>query len=135
MKDKDALLADAVAASASENPKSIIGDLMMHFDAATVIRIIKVFSGKNIRFPKIDSVWTHYRNRVIVDALSLKNTRQIREQLAGFFAISPQQVGSIFARAKAPKPSLLHGVVDDIGVRLYGVDKDDFVKTAAKSLR
>jgi len=135
MKNKDALLADAVAASAGENPKSVIGDLMMHFDAATVIKIIKVFSGRRVNFPKIESVWTHYRNRVVVDTLNLKNTRQIREQLAYFFAISPGKVANIFADSKVITVHVSDDRIKETNDNLYVIDKDDFVKKVAKSLK
>jgi hypothetical protein len=135
MKNKDALLADAVAASAGENPKSVVGDLMMHFDATTVIKIIKVFSGRRINFPKIESIWTHYRNKVVVDTLNLKNTRQIREQLAGFFAISSDNVARIFSQSKVATVHVSDDRIKETNDNLYIIDKDDFVKKVAKSLR
>lgn len=135
MKNKDALLEDAVIASASNNPKSIIGDLMMHFDAATVIKIIKVFSGRRVNFPKIESVWTHYRNRVVVDTLNLKNTKLIREQLAFFFGISIGKVANIFADSKVVTVHVSENQIDDIAHRMYGLDSDNFIKEVAKSLK
>lgn len=133
--DVDAMT-DAIMSSARENPRSVVGDLMVHFDAPTVIKILKIFSGKSVRFPKLETVWTHYRNRVIVDTLNVKNTKAIREQLSSFFAVSPQTVADVYAKAaRGQGRGMSRTKAEEAAETVYRVGKDDFAVAVSKVVR
>jgi len=85
---------------ADEFPNSIVADMLTHFDKDTVLQILVLYGGRQLRIPKVDSIWSSYRNKQIMDTLNRRNDRVSRHQLAEYFGISESTVSDLFNKAK-----------------------------------
>ena len=63
----------AVESFARQFPNSVIADLIMHFSKETVVKLIELYSGRQITLPTISSVWISHRNKMIKEELDKDN--------------------------------------------------------------
>lgn len=116
----------ALVAAAKDFPNSVIADLMMYFPQDTVLKLITIFSGQRLRFPKIETIWSSYRNKTIKTTLDIKNSRVARDQLALFFGISAEKVVRIYSYMKQrenKKPKIRTKTVEETAKRIYMMEQ------------
>jgi len=124
----DALKHKALDVLADEFPNSIVADLLTHFDKPTVLKLLVLYGGRQLSIPKTDSIWTSYRNKVIVDNLDVKNDRVARHQLAEYFGITDNDVSMVFSKAKQRKKYLSNKQVQYVVDTIYRKNVERFHK-------
>lgn len=132
MRTYDEVIDAALKAAAKDFPNSIVADLMMYFPQKTVLKLLTIFSGQMIRFPKIETVWNSYRNKTIKLTLDIKNDRITRDQLALFFGISANWVSDIYRYMKRKegkkKPRIRAKTVEKTTKRIYMMEQGELMK-------
>lgn len=121
----------ALTAAAKDFPNSVIADLMMYFPQDTVLKLITIFSGQRLRFPKIETIWSSYRNKTIKATLDIKNNRVARDQLALFFGISAEKVVRLYFYMKQrekKKPQVRTKTVVGTAKRIYMMEQGALLK-------
>jgi len=87
------------------DPDSILGDLMAHFEDDIVIKLIRMYSNKLIKFPDVNDIWRVYRDKIIRNELDKEDNSQRRKDLAKFFRISLSHVSAIFHKERREHPN------------------------------
>lgn len=132
MRTRAEILEAALASTAKDFPNSVVADLMMYFPQKTVLKIITIFSGQYVRFPRVGTIWQSYRNKIIKEALGAKNTRVVREQLAMFFGISSARVSRIYhhemKKEGKPKPRMRVKTIRKTARRIYAMEQAELLK-------
>jgi hypothetical protein len=109
----------AIEASAVDNPNSVVCDLMTLFDKDVVSKLLVTFSGEQIFFPKIESIWASYRNQVIFNTLSAKCDIQTKRFLARQFDVSVDRITRIFYDTKGKASSVKPVTIRKFQGRVY----------------
>jgi hypothetical protein len=89
-----------LALAAAEFPDSVVADLMMYFEPTVIIKFIEIFSGRTITVPRIDKIWASYVTYMVEQELGDRDGSVIRESLAGFLGITPEEVALIAGRKR-----------------------------------
>ena len=127
-KTRKEVVKEMLFATAEERPNSVIVDLLAHFTPEVIMKLIELYSGEQLTFPKIDTIWKHYRNKIIRDTLDVKNTQEIRKQLANYFKISHKRVNDIYREEKLK--------VRKVGTRfLKGAAKRIYIDKSSDTLK
>lgn len=105
--NREKIIHDALSVTAQSLPNSVVGDLMMVFPDEIVMKFLISFSGMTITVPKIDKMWSLYRNYVIYSTLSVKNDKASRNRMAAYFGISNIKVSRIFFNYKVAEKKRL----------------------------
>jgi len=104
------------------NPDSVLGDLMAHFDNSVVIKLIRMYSAKSIKIPDVHEVWRVYRDKIIRNELDKEDTRDRRINLAKFFNISLPHISTILHKERREHPSADKLGVEDVVKHIYERD-------------
>jgi hypothetical protein len=120
----------ALVSNAHLFPASIIADLLMHFEPNIVAKFLKIYSGQQLTFPTIESIWKHHRNMVVVATLKIRDSRIIRKRLAIHFGIPVRKVSEIFTTHKhSAKPApLSERAITQISERIFKGEIDETLK-------
>lgn len=132
--EKNQLLAKALEATAEEYPNSVVGDLLMLFPHEVVMTLLVTFAGEQIVFPKLDVIWRSYRNRVIFNALSARNTKEIRTRLGLTFGLAEDKVAKIFFYEKTKRNRVHKGTLERSAKRMYQGNLEILMKDVKQSL-
>ena len=132
MRTRAEILEAALASTAKDFPNSVVADLMMYFPQKFVLKLITMFSGQRVWFPKVETIWKSYRNKIIKEALDAKNTKVVREQLAVFFGISSKRVSDVYhemkRKEKKPKPKVYTKTIRKTARRIYAMEQAELLK-------
>lgn len=113
------LFHDALHSAAEEYPNTILADLLVQFPIEQVVKFIIYFSGQTIKIPTVDKVWRGYRNHIIFDTLSARDTAFERKRLAKYFGISPSSISIIFSNEKNKQHSITKKTIRLSAKRVY----------------
>jgi hypothetical protein len=91
----------------------------MLFPQDVVMKLLVTLAGEQITFPKLDTIWRSYRNKVVHDALKIKNTRDTRAKLAAHFSISEDKVSRIFSYEKTKRFNVPPATLERSAKRAY----------------
>ena len=92
-----------VEAFIKDFPNSVVADMLLYFGEDFVVKFVELYSGMQIDIPTVKSIWTSYRNRVIVSELDNENSKRIRTKLADNFGIVTETVSVIYSKCKEKK--------------------------------
>ena len=135
MDKKQAIVHKALESYSVAFPNSVIGDLMMMFPDDVVIKMIATFSGENVKFPHVESIWIYYRNAVVVETLNLKNDKPTRQRLAAYFGVSASYVARIYREERDRHPLHKRSAVRRTVRTAYRNLFDGMMKDAKETLR
>lgn len=127
-KTRAQILVKAIEATAVEYPNSVVGDLLMLFPQDVVMKLLVTFAGEQVTFPKLDTIWRSYRNKVIYDTLKIKNTRDTRSQLGITFGISDDKVSRVFSYEKTKRTNISPTTLERSAKRAYQSNLEDLMK-------
>jgi len=129
-KSKSDIIKESLSEVQSRYPDSIIADLLTHFDQDTVLKLMILYNGRTICFPKIDTMWKTFRNKIIVDALSILNNHTNVKQLAHYFGIPEYTIRNIYysQRNRLPSMKLTSTTVGKIVETIYRKNVEKFNK-------
>lgn len=91
--DKKALEAFIV-----EFPRSPLVDLLITFDKDTVVKLIELFQGRQMRIPTIKTVWVSYRNKIIKNEIEKDDSQGNKARLAQRFGVTINRINQIYVR-------------------------------------
>lgn len=117
--EKNQLLVKALKATAEEYPNSVVGDLLMLFPYDVVMKLLVTFAGEQIVFPKLDTIWRSYRNRVIFNTLTTRNTKELRVRIGATFGISEEKVARIYFYEKTKRQHVPKSTLERSAKRMY----------------
>jgi len=120
------ILREALEALSENLPNSIVADLVAHFESSVVIELLTLYGGRQVKFPKVDTLWTSYRNQVIVQELVINNSKENRRQLAEYFGISTDIVSKAFSRYKERTVRVSWNAVENIIEVIYRKNSEIF---------
>jgi hypothetical protein len=124
----DKLKHEALDALAEQFPSSTVADLLTHFDKDTVLKLMVLYGGSVVRLPQVKTIWTSYRNKIIVETLDTRNDKVTRAQLAEYFGISNIDVSTVYSKAKQTKKYLSNAQVKRIVETIYRKNVEKFHK-------
>jgi len=99
--DKEALEAFIV-----EFPRSPLVDLLITFDKDTVVKLVELFQGRQMRIPTIKTVWVSYRNKIIKDEIERDDSQGNKARLAQRFGITINRANQIYVRCLLRRPEI-----------------------------
>lgn len=91
--DKEALEAFIV-----EFPRSPLVDLLITFDKDTIVKLIELFQGRQMKIPTIKTIWVSYRNRVIKNEIKKDDSQGNKARLAQRFGVTINRINQIYVR-------------------------------------
>lgn len=100
----------------------------MLFPQDVVMKLLVTFAGEQVTFPKLDTIWRSYRNKVIYDTLKIKNTRDTRSQLGITFGISDDKVSRVFSYEKTKRTNISPTTLERSAKRAYQSNLEDLMK-------
>jgi len=104
------------------NPDSVLGDLMAHFDDKTVIKFIRLYSARSIKIPDVHEIWRVYRNKIVRNELDKEDTRDRRIKLAVFFRISLSHISAILHKERREHKDASDLKIEDVVRHIYDRD-------------
>ena len=133
MKEQD-LFKNAVIAMAKDVPNSVLADLLSILSEDSVVKIVEGFSGEDLKIPRIEDVWRIYRNKIIKDTLSKKNSKLIKQRLSEHFGIGTDAIQQIYNSERVKEYRIRPKVVDRSIKRIVASKQEDVLKKFREAL-
>jgi len=110
--------------NAVNDPDSVLTELMSHFEYKVVMRLIRLYSGKQIKIPDMNVIWRIYRDKLIRNELDKEDTRERRMSLADYFDITLSHVSIILRKEKKDHLKASEMNIGDEVRHIYGKNLD-----------
>jgi len=110
--------------NAVNDPDSVLTELMSHFEYKVVMRLIRLYSGKQIKIPDMNVIWRIYRDKLIRNELDKEDTRERRMRLADYFDITLSHVSIILRKERKDHLKASEMNIGDEVRHIYGKNLD-----------
>jgi len=110
--------------NAVNDPDSVLTELMSHFEYKIVMRLIRLYSGKQIKIPDMNVIWRVYRDKIVRNELDKEDTRDRRMKLADYFSITLSHISMILRKERKDYPKASDMKIGDEVRHIYGKDLD-----------
>ena len=110
--------------NAVNDPDSVLTELMSHFEYKVVMRLIRLYSGKQIKIPDMNVIWRIYRDKLIRNELDKEDTRERRMSLADYFDITLSHVSIILRKERKDHLKASEMNIGDEVRHIYGKNLD-----------
>jgi len=108
--------------NAVNNSDSVLTELMSHFEYKIVMRLIRLYSGKQIKIPDMNVIWRVYRDKLIRYELDKEDTRERRTKLAEYFSITFSHLSMVLRKERKDYPKASEMDIRDEIRHIYGKD-------------
>lgn len=124
---------EAIELALTDLPNSILYELSYLFEPDVVAKLLELYSGETVTFPKFETVWNNYRNRFIKQELDKQNSKKTRERLALKFRISKKRVSDIYLYMKKRKTIKMSDArIKSLAKKIYKVERGELMKEFQK---
>ncbi len=126
---------EAIKLAIKDLPNSIIYELSAFFEPSVVAKLLELYSGETVTFPKFETVWNNYRNRFIKQELDKQNDKKTRERLHLKFEISTKRVSEIYGYMKKRKTIKMSDArIKSFVKKVYKVERGKLMEDLKKVL-